>query len=206
MLMQQPAYDSDCKARGCHFCQTRFDKQPIDFNSTRSRITLGCCVLWTTDMLLVGDRERYNWAPQLLESWENLFPDLLVTRGTSSSNSGAIAEVMIQAPPCMDIIYDTEHDHNALTKQISDDKDLAVEPASFAQRAKKWGMSIANGKRINDQFYGKLLPLKVTCFKPVWLWLRVSLTCRYWSNKPPVSCYLLGQDTGDFRSRKDSNY
>lgn len=62
---------------------------------------------------------------------------------------------MIQAPPNMDIMYDTEHDHVALSKQLSDDRDLATEPASFAQRAKRWSLSIANGKRINDQFYGK---------------------------------------------------
>ena len=61
----------------------------------------------------------------------------------------------IKTPPNMDIIYDTENDHKALSKQLSDDRDLAALPASFSQRAKKWGMSIANGYRINDQFYGK---------------------------------------------------
>ena len=55
----------------------------------------------------------------------------------------------------MDIIYDKEKDHQALSKQLSDDRDLAAASPSFAQRAKKWGMSIANGKRINDQFYGR---------------------------------------------------
>lgn len=50
-------------------------------------------------------------------------------------------------------------DFRALTKQISDDKYLAAEPPSFSARAKKWGISLSNGRRINDEFYGKLTSL-----------------------------------------------
>jgi len=55
----------------------------------------------------------------------------------------------------MELIYDKDSDYEAYCKQLSDDKDLAVEPPSFAQRAKKWGISLSNTRQINDAFYGK---------------------------------------------------
>ena len=73
--------------------------------------------------------------------------------------------MLIKIPPEMSIVPASarisdvivrQNDHRALTKQVSDDKDLAAEPPSFSARAKKWGISLSNGRRINDEFYGKL--------------------------------------------------
>lgn len=67
--------------------------------------------------------------------------------------------MLIKIPPEMSIISTDivlrENDNKALIKQVSDDKDLAAEPPSFSARAKKWGISLSNGRRINDEFYGK---------------------------------------------------
>ena len=72
--------------------------------------------------------------------------------------------MLIKIPPEMSIVPASarisdvvvrQNDHRALTKQVSDDKDLAAEPPSFSARAKKWGISLSNGRRINDEFYGK---------------------------------------------------
>jgi len=56
--------------------------------------------------------------------------------------------------------YEMPNAHKALCKQLSDDRDLAAEPASFTQRAKKWSFNISQQKRrISDAFYGESVTL-----------------------------------------------